>query len=133
MQALEVGQDFCLALHIQRGQRLVHQQQAWAGGQCACDRHALPLPARQRVAAAFEQVGNAQHGDGLVQRHAALVRRHAAQTVVQVALYVEMGEQAGFLEHIAQRTLVHWDKNAGTFVLPDLALHRQIPRQVPAA
>ncbi|KDB88474.1 citrate (Si)-synthase domain protein, partial [Bordetella bronchiseptica D989] len=41
VQALQVGQDFALALHVQRRQRLVHQQQARAGQQRAGDAHAL--------------------------------------------------------------------------------------------
>jgi hypothetical protein len=48
-QALDVRQDLDAALLVERGQRLVHQQQARMGEQGAADRDALLLAARQRV------------------------------------------------------------------------------------
>ena len=55
-QPLDVGQDLGLALLVERGERLVHQQQARVGEQRAADRDALLLAARQRVGPALEQV-----------------------------------------------------------------------------
>ena len=43
VELFQVGQDFSLAFGVQRGQWLVHQQQARAGGQGAGDGDALAL------------------------------------------------------------------------------------------
>ena len=45
MQAFKVGQDFLLALQIECGQRLVHQQDLRPGQQCTGDGHTLAFAA----------------------------------------------------------------------------------------
>ena len=52
-QSFKVGQYVGLALAVERGQRLVHQQQLGAGSQRPRKRHTLPLTARQSVAMAL--------------------------------------------------------------------------------
>jgi hypothetical protein len=125
-QPLEPGQQLGLARGVQRGQRLVHQQQARAGGQRAGDGHALALAARQAGGPARQQVADAQQLDGLLQRHAPLGGRHAAPAEVQVALHRQVREQAGLLEHHAQRAAVRGPPDAGRVVLPHLAAHRDV-------
>ena len=60
VQALQVGQHLLLALEIERGQRLVHQQQARAGHQCTGDADALAFAAGQRRGHALEQMTDAE-------------------------------------------------------------------------
>ena len=55
VQAFQIRQHLGLALHIERGQRFVHQKQSWAGGQCAGNRYTLALTARQRVGLALQK------------------------------------------------------------------------------
>ena len=62
-QALDVGQDLGAPLLVERGQRLVHQEQAWLREQGAADGDALLLAARQRVGPAFEEMADAQKLD----------------------------------------------------------------------
>ena len=50
-QPLDVVEDLGLARHVERGQRLVHQQDARLREQRAADRDALLFAARQRLAA----------------------------------------------------------------------------------
>ena len=71
-QALEIGQDLALAGLVERGQRLVEQEQARAGEQRPADRHALPLAARERAGPALEQGPDAKQLHHLVEAAAAL-------------------------------------------------------------
>ena len=54
-QPLDVGQDLGPARLVERGQRLVHQQQPRLGEQRAADRDPLLLAAGQRFGPALEQ------------------------------------------------------------------------------
>jgi hypothetical protein len=62
-QALQPGQEFLLAGMVERGQRLVHQQQARRREQGAGDRHALLLAAGKPVGQAVEQRAEAEQVD----------------------------------------------------------------------
>ncbi len=62
-QALDVVEDLGLARHVERGQRLVHQQDARLGEQRAADGHALLLPARERRGLAAQQCTKAEQFD----------------------------------------------------------------------
>ena len=77
VQPLQVGQHLGLARRVQRGQRLVHQQQARAGGQRARDGHALALAAGQGVGPPRHQLADAEQLDRLLQRDAPALRRDA--------------------------------------------------------
>ena len=59
-QALEIGKDFALARRVERGERLVEQQQARLHQQRAADRDALALAARERARPALEQMAEAE-------------------------------------------------------------------------
>jgi hypothetical protein len=69
--AFEVGQDFLLALQIERGQRLVHQQDARADGQRAGDADAAAFAAGEPIRLAVEQGRDAEQFDGLIEADAA--------------------------------------------------------------
>ena len=62
-QPLEVGQDLLLARGVERGERLVHQQQPRAREQRAADRDALLLAAGEAGGPAIEQVADAEQLD----------------------------------------------------------------------
>ena len=62
-QALDVGQDLGAPRLVERGQRLVHQQELRMGEQGAADRDPLLLAARQRGGAPFQQMADAQQID----------------------------------------------------------------------
>ena len=125
VQAFEVGQDLGLARRVQRGQRLVHQQQPRAGRQGAGDGHALALAAGERGGTAVHQRADAEQVHRLVQRDAALGGGDAALAVVEVAAHVEVREQRRLLDHVADRALVgRHEDGAGRVVLPGLAVQR---------
>ena len=121
VQLFEVGQDFGLALRVERGQRLVQKQQARAGGQGARDRHTLTLAARQGVGSALQQMADAEQADDLIERDAALRRRHALESKRQVLRHAQVREQVGILKHVADGASVHRHKDALRIVLPDFA------------
>ncbi len=123
LQPVEVGQQLGLARGIERGQWFVHQQQRGAGCQCARDGHALAFAARERGGTARQQRRQPQQLHRLLHRHAAACGWLAAQAVFDVAAHAQVVEQAGLLEHVAQRAPV-WGQPLPTgFVLPDLAVH----------
>ena len=62
-QALDVVEDLGLARHVERGQRLVHQQNARLREQRAADRDALLFAARQRPRLAPQQRAEAEQVD----------------------------------------------------------------------
>ncbi len=122
VQALQVGQDLGLALGVQRGQRLVHQQQARAGGQRAGNRHALALAARQRGRPPRHQPADAQQLDHRIQRDALRIGTAALAPVGQVGGHIQVRKQRRLLDHIAQRPLVRGQEHARGIVLPHLAV-----------
>jgi len=121
-QGLKPGQHFSFARAVERGQRFIQQQQVRLYGQSAGNGHALALAARQRGGVAGQQLANAQHLDGLLQRllRAGLfVVGQALQSVVQIAPHAQVVEQAGFLKHHAQPALPQRGEGTGRIVLPD--------------
>jgi hypothetical protein len=81
--------------------------------------------ARQGVGPAGHQRRNAQQLHCLLERHAALRLGHTAAPVVEVAPHIEVGKQAGLLEHIGQGPPVHRHENPGGIVLPGGAVDHQ--------
>ena len=64
MQTFQIGQDFQLALVVELGERLVHQQDPWRGEQGAGDGDVLALAAGKQGRHAFEEVADTeQFGD----------------------------------------------------------------------
>ena len=66
MQPFQEGQDLVPALAVERGERLVHQQQLRVGQQRAPDRHALALAAGQVARGPIEQRSEAEQRDRVV-------------------------------------------------------------------
>ena len=104
-QLLDEGNDLVLALRIQRGQWLVHQQQLRAGQQRAADGDPLFLAAGEIARAAVQQLRDVKQRDNFVEADAPFLRRDAAVAEQQIVAHAEMGKQAAFLEHIAEAPL----------------------------
>ena len=126
VQAFEIGQDFQLALQIERGQRLIHQQDLRRRQQGAGNRHALALAAGKFARRTVEQGGDAEQFGDLGQRKTPGCGRRPFLAEFHVAAYREVREQAGFLEDDAEGTLVRRHEAAAAFVLPDLAAEGEV-------
>src|SRR3546814_10259102 len=100
-QTLDIRQDFRLTLFVERGQRLVHQEQPRAGEQCPPDRHPLLLAAGQAPRTPIEQMADAEQLDDLGQLAVTLVPCRKPAAVEQVMAHAEMGEQAAVLKDVA--------------------------------
>ena len=86
---------------VERGERLVEQQQARPHQQRAADRDALAFAARQLAGPALEQMADVEQLDHMRERRRiGRVAAHPA-AVVEIVLHAEMRKQPAFLEHIA--------------------------------
>ena len=123
-QPVEIGQHFRLARRVERGERLVHQQQLRARGERAGNGDALALAARQRAGASRHQVADAEQGHHLIERDSTLGIRDAPQAVIEVAAHVEVREESRLLDDIAQCAPVRRHEAPRGVVLPHLAAQR---------
>ena len=100
-QPLDVGEDLALARHIERRERLVHQQDARLGEQRAPDRDALSLAAGQRCRPAAQQRVEPEQRDD--PRRLDERGRPAGTAAVRTSgsLHVEMRKKQRILEHVA--------------------------------
>ncbi len=99
-QPLNVGQDLGLTVFVERGQRLVHQQQPGAGEQGATDGDALLLATGKQSRPATQQVPDAEHVDHLGEVAMTLQRPGEPPAVEQVLPHGQVREQTAFLEDI---------------------------------
>ncbi|MNH19701.1 hypothetical protein D3C79_794450 [compost metagenome] len=88
---------------IQGAERLVHQQHAWVGGQCAGQAHALFLTAGQLPDAALAEIGQVYQGEHFLRLAFTLRARHARQfqTEGNVGQDILPGQQGVILKHHA--------------------------------
>ena len=77
-----IRDDSALEPLVERGQRLVHQQQLWRGEQGAAERHALAFAARKIPGSACEQCADFEEIDDLRRCETA---RYCGQQIVTVA------------------------------------------------
>ena len=93
-------QDLAGGLRVQRAGRLVGEQDARAGGQCAGDAHALLLPARELLDVGVRLVGEADEVQQLGDPCPVLLPGHAGdlQRVGDVAPHGARGEEVELLE-----------------------------------
>ena len=98
---------------VERGERLVEQQQARAHQQRAGDGDPLALAAREQARSPIQQMADIEQGDDA--RKFIVKARAAAHpaAVVDVLPNVKMREQPTFLKHIADMTTVRWQVDAG--------------------
>src|SRR5690606_2373035 len=83
----------------------------------------LALAARQGGGAPSQQRADAQQLDGLVQSVPRAWRLASLEAIVQIALHVQVLEEAGLLKDITQWTPPGRQEHAGRIVLPDLCAH----------
>ena len=100
-QSLDVVDDLGLAGHVERGQRLVHEQQLRLGHERAAQRHALALAAREGAGPAVQERLQAEQRHDPLQRGITPLPRRKAVPVEQVAAHAEMGEEPPVLKHVA--------------------------------
>ena len=102
-QPLDVGQDLGPPLLVERGERLVHQQQPRMGEQRAADRDPLLLAARQRVRPALDAARPMPSSSTIEPKSPATppVAAREPAAVEQVLAHAEMREQAAVLEDVA--------------------------------
>ena len=78
---------------------------------------------------AFQQMGDAQQVDDPVERDPAPVHGEPFEPVFDIAPHIEMTEQAGFLEDVAEGAPVCWPEPLA--VLPEFLADPQIALGVP--
>ena len=111
-QPLDIGQDLRLARLVERGQRLVHQQQPRTGRagpgrwRRAASRRPKAVPAGGRAGADAEQVDDPRRG-----RRGAPTRARTS-AVEQVLAHGEVREQPAVLEHVAEAPPVRGHEDA---------------------
>ncbi|GAV35843.1 hypothetical protein ROTAS13_03522 [Roseomonas sp. TAS13] len=104
-QPRQERQDLRLARGIQRGQGLVHQQQAGARQQGTAQGDTLPLAAGQRGGAAAQQMADAEQRHHLLETGSVHAARCPAQPVAQVGVHRKMREEPRILEDHAAAPL----------------------------
>ena len=100
-QPLDVVDDLRLAGHVERGQRLVHQEELGLRHERAAERHPLTLAAREGAGPALQQRLQAEQRHDPLERRITPVARREAVPVEQVAAHAEVGEEAAVLKHVA--------------------------------
>ncbi len=123
----EEGQDLAPPRHVERGERLVHQQQARAREQGAAQRHALPLARGQPGGAAREEVPEAEQRHHLLEAGAGRATRRAAEAVAEVGFDRQVREQPAVLEHHRAAPPLGRDERAARRVEQRLAAQRHAP------
>ena len=98
---LEIGEDLAASRAVERGQRLVHQQQPRLGEQRPPDRSPLLLATGKLVRPAIEEVLDAEQVDDGVRARCPFACERALQAVLQVVANPKVREQACILEDVA--------------------------------
>ena len=116
MQGLQIRQDRRLAVRIQAGQGLIHQQQARLGQQGPGNGHSLPFAARQAGRTALNQAGDPHQVHNIVEPDC-MRRRRPPAAEVQITPDRKVREQGAVLENQSDRPTVRRQEDG--FVLPD--------------
>ncbi len=108
LQLAELHLHRLAQLGVERGERLVEQEQLWRAGQRARDGDALPLPAGQLRDRPVGEAGQVDEIEELVDAGLLLVLRRAAdaQGIGDVLADGEVREQRQRLEHHAEIALM---------------------------
>src|SRR5260370_11133325 len=96
---------------VERGQRLVEQEQTRPADQRARKRDALLLSSGQLPRIALPQTGQPEQRRGLLDALPPLRRRDLAQAVADVLCYTQMGEEGVLLEQVADPAALRRQKN----------------------
>jgi hypothetical protein len=100
LQRQDVRQDFVLAILIEPGKRLVHQQQPWTCGKGTGDGNPPPFAARQGGGLAREQGCDVKQFTDTFNGKLAFRPGHAIVSVLQVVPDIQVGKQAALLENV---------------------------------
>src|SRR6478609_5556345 len=98
-QPLEIRKYFMLARDIERGERLVEQENGGIGQQSACDRNAGSFTSRKMDGLPAEQGGESHHLDYARHFRFRDSRSRASPAKAYICLYIQMRKQARILEH----------------------------------
>src|SRR6266571_3075512 len=104
---------------IERGKRLVEQEQTRPADQRARKRNALLLPSGQLPRVAILETGQPEQRRDLLDALPPLRRRDLAQAVADVLGYTQMGEEGVILEQVADPATLRREKNTTRGVAPD--------------
>ncbi len=115
-QAQQVGKHACAQREIECGERLVHEQGARAGGQCARHRDALALSARDLIHAPVEQAPDLEDLDRAPQR-ARRVGAGARGAETHVLVHREVREERRILGDPAEAALLRGHAEATLRIL----------------
>ena len=126
VQALQIRQNILLAAGIERGERLIHQQQARTSQQRPSDGDTLAFATGElRRVVAFDQTAQSQPFHHLLGMHFTFDRHDALIAIFQVGAHRQMRKQARLLKHITQRSLVCGQEPR--VILPHFAIQAQHP------
>ncbi|OQB94160.1 MAG: hypothetical protein BWX86_01544 [Verrucomicrobia bacterium ADurb.Bin122] len=111
--AAQVRDDRGFAGGVEGGERLVEQQQAGRGDEGACECHALPLAAGERLHGPSEQGRDAEQTADVRTAGGTALTGGASLGKAQVALDAEMGKQGAVLRHKSDLARLGWQTVPG--------------------
>jgi hypothetical protein len=126
---LEVAANLGASRHIECRQRLIEQEKAWVGRECAGQRHSLALTARQRARLSF-RIADQPHAiqpSGSLFGGLSLPTPAGSQAKRNVVQNAEVWEEEIVLEHDADRAQLGWDVTAGACVLENVSIQPYAP------
>src|SRR5213082_344932 len=115
-QRLEIGQDLLAARDVDRGERLIEQQQARLREQGAPESHALALASRELTRPAREQRRQSQERHDFIEADEPWCGARAPLAVAQVAADREVRKQPRVLEYVPDAPALHRHGDAGAAV-----------------
>src|SRR5262245_31150 len=101
-QPFDQRQDLELPLHIEGGERLVHQEELWRSEECPAERDALPLAARKSAGLALQEMRDAKRLDHRAEGDALLITRNEPSPEQQILSHGEVWEELSVLKHESQ-------------------------------
>ena len=105
-QSLDIVEDFRLARNVERGERLVHQQDARLSKQRATNGDALPFATRKRPGPSLQQRVQAEQLDDARFVDETILGRVQPLSIEQIRFDVHVREQQRILEHVTDPALV---------------------------
>ena len=105
---------------IERGKRLVEQEQARTADQRTRKRNALLLPSGQLPRVTILETRQPEQRGDLLDALPPLRRRDLAQAVANVLGYTQMRKECVILEEVADPATLRWEENTTRGVGPDL-------------
>src|ERR1700687_2304859 len=104
-QPLDIVEDLGPARYIQRGQRLIHEQNARLGEQGAADRPPLLSSTRQGLGLPAQQRAQAEELDDPRRFYEAFVRGAQALPIEQIRFHVQVRKEQRVLKDVANPAL----------------------------